>query len=152
MTRRHESIILIARDYRYDRITGMASMTAEDLNLRDLLDFDVDHGGPIRFGGERVLLFDAVALGLLRRSLVDALGFAGARAMLSRFGFAHGARTADALRHLPWRSEADWRAAGGRLHTLQGLVTVEAIAVAGSPDAPFAEALWHDSYEAEQHL
>ena len=31
----------------------MASMTAEDLNLRDLLDFDVDHGGPIRFGGER---------------------------------------------------------------------------------------------------
>ena len=40
----------------------------------------------------------------------------------------------------------------GRLHTLQGLVTVEPIAAASGPDAPFAEALWHDSYEAEQHL
>ncbi|HEY8923149.1 MAG TPA: XylR N-terminal domain-containing protein, partial [Polyangia bacterium] len=120
----------------------MASMTAADLSLRDLLDFDVDRGGPIRFGGERVLLFDAVALGLLRRSLIDMLGLAGARAVLSRFGFAHGARTAEALRGLPWRSEADWRAAGGRLHTLQGLVTVEPIPSPPnpSPDTPFAEA------------
>ena len=130
----------------------MASMTADDLNLRDLLDFDVERGGPIRFGGERVLLFDAVALGLLRRSLVDTLGFAGARALLSRFGFAHGARTAEALKTLPWRSEDEWRKAGGRLHTLQGLVTVESLATPSAPDAPFAEARWRDSYEAEQHL
>jgi DNA-binding NtrC family response regulator len=132
----------------------MASMTAADLSLRDLLDFDVDRGGPIRFGGERVLLFDAVALGLLRRSLIDLLGLGGARAVLSRFGFAHGARTAEALRGLPWKSEADWRAAGGRLHTLQGLVTVEPVASSTPPgsDTPFAEAIWRDSYEAEQHL
>ena len=38
-------------------------MRAEDLNLRELLDFDPG-GGVIRFGGERTLLFDAVAMGL----------------------------------------------------------------------------------------
>ena len=128
-------------------------MRAADLDLRELLTFDPDHGGPLHFAGQRALLMDAVALGLLRRSLIDTLGFAGARALLSRFGFAHGWRTAEVLKALPWSSEADWRVAGGRLHTLQGLVSVEPIArPAGDPTAPFAEALWRDSYEAEQHV
>ena len=127
-------------------------MKSSDLDLRDLLDFDPAKGGPIHFAGERVLLFDAVALGLLRRSLIDTLGVAGARAMLSRFGYAHGWRTAQTLKHLPWQSEDDWRRAGGRLHTLQGLVTVEAFPPSDDPNAPFAEGIWRDSYEAEQHL
>jgi len=125
---------------------------AADLNLRDLLDFDIDGGGPISLANERVLLFDAVALGLLRRSLIDTLGMGGARAMLTRFGFAHGWRAAETLKSLPWASENDWRLAGGRLHTLQGLVTVEPIPPSNQPDPPFAEAIWRDSYEAEQHL
>ena len=41
-------------------------MRATDLDLRELLSFE-PAGGVIRFGGERVLLFDAVALGVLRR-------------------------------------------------------------------------------------
>src|SRR5271170_3969192 len=43
--------------------------------------------------------------------------------------------------------------AGGRLHRLLGLVLFEPTPRA--PDdssAPFAEALWHESYEAEQHV
>jgi len=127
-------------------------MRSSDLDLRDLLEFDPAKGGPMRFAGERVLLFDAVALGLLRRALIDTLGIAGARAMLSRFGYAHGWRAAEALKHLPWQSEDDWRRAGGRLHTLQGLVTVEPLPSTNEPNAPFAEAIWRDSYEAEQHL
>ena len=127
-------------------------MKAADLNLRDLLDFDIDRGGPISLANERVLLFDAVALGLLRKSLIDTLGLAGARTMLTRFGFAHGWRAAETLKNLPWASENDWRLAGGRLHTLQGLVTVEPIASSNQPNPPFAESIWRDSYEAEQHL
>ena len=127
-------------------------MKSADLDLRDLLEFDPARGGPIHFAGERVLLFDAVALGLLRRSLIDTLGVAGARAMLSRFGYAHGWRTAEALKNLPWQSEEAWRLAGARLHTLQGLVVVEPLPSGNGPDAPFAEALWRESYEAEQHL
>jgi two-component system response regulator HydG len=64
-------------------------MRARDLDLKELLQFDPD-GGILRFANERVLLLDAVALGLLRRELIETLGLAGARAVLTRFGYAHG--------------------------------------------------------------
>ena len=129
-------------------------MRARDLDLKELLQFDQD-GGILRFASERVLLLDAVALGLLRRELIETLGLAGARAMLTRFGYAHGWRTAENLRSgLPWDSDDDWRHAGGRLHTLQGLVRVESPGPhpheAGPK--PIGDSIWHDSYEAEQHL
>ena len=128
-------------------------MRAVDLDLRELLDYSPSAGGPIHFAGQRALLLDAVAMGLLRRSLIDTLGAAGARAILSRFGYAHGWRTAQTLKAMPWSSEEEWRMAGSRLHTLQGLVTVELVPrLMGDPRAPFAEAIWRESFEAEQHL
>jgi DNA-binding NtrC family response regulator len=129
-------------------------MRARDLDLKELLQFDHE-GGILRFAGERALLLDAVALGLLRRELIDTLGRAGARAVLTRFGYAHGWRTAENLRaSLPWDSDDDWRHAGGRLHTLQGLVRVESPGPqsAGAGPKPLGDSIWHDSYEAEQHL
>ena len=42
-------------------------MRAADLDIHELLHF-VPEGGLITFAGERVLLLDAVALGLLRKS------------------------------------------------------------------------------------
>ncbi|MCS6915417.1 MAG: sigma-54-dependent Fis family transcriptional regulator [Myxococcales bacterium] len=128
-------------------------MRAADLDLRELLQFD-PQGGVIRFGGQRALLFDAVALGLLRKELIETLSATGARGVLTRFGYAHGWRTAENLKEqFPWDDEGEWRRAGGRLHTLQGLVVVEPLArKVESGTEPFAEAIWHDSYEAEQHL
>ena len=128
-------------------------MRAADLDLRELLVFE-PKGGILRFAGERALLLDAVALGLLRRELIQMLGLSGARALLSRFGFAHGWRTAEALRTgFPWDDENEWRWAGGRLHTLQGLVDVRPPSREPRPGPPpLAESIWHDSYEAEQHL
>ena len=67
-------------------------------------------GGIITFAGERVLLLDAVALGLLRRELIETLGVTAARAVLTRFGYAHGWRVAETLRKgFPWDSEDEWR-------------------------------------------
>lgn len=129
-------------------------MRARDLDLKDLLQFDHE-GGTLRFASERVLLLDAVALGLLRRELIQMLGLAGARAILTRFGYAHGWRTAENLRSaLPWDTDDDWRHAGGRLHTLQGLVRVESPGAQAHQTAPkpVGDSIWHDSYEAEQHL
>src|SRR5204863_6442899 len=64
-----------------------------------------------------------------------------------------GWRVAETLRKgFPWDSEDDWRAAGARLHTIQGLVRAEVTRASLSPAAPGAEGIWHDSYEAEQHL
>ena len=128
-------------------------MRVRDLDLRELLSFEPG-GGILRFAGERALLLDAVALGLLRKLLVDTLGKAGARGVLTRFGFAHGWRTAETLRTaFPWDDEDEWRHAGGRLHTLQGLVV--AAAPEGDPapgPKPLGDSIWLDSYEAEQHL
>src|SRR5512137_2489128 len=118
-------------------------MRATDLDLRELLSFEPG-GGVIRFGGERVLLFDAVALGLLRRELIESVGPTAARGLLTRFRYAHGLR---------WESEEEWRIAGGRLHMLQGLVIIEPVPPhAGPGPAPFVESIWRESYEAEQHL
>jgi DNA-binding NtrC family response regulator len=107
----------------------------------------------LRFSGERALILDAVALGILRHELIETVGVTVARGVLTRFGYAHGWRTAMALKQqFPWENEREWKIAGGRLHTLQGLVRVEPVRRPVGEPAPFAEALWHDSYEAEQHL
>jgi len=128
-------------------------MKATDLDLRELLQFD-PKGGILRFANERALLLDAVAMGLLRRELIDTLGVTGARAVLTRFGYAHGWRTAETLEHgLPWDSEEEWKRAGGWLHTLQGQVRVEPASWDSSRGPkPIAVSTWQDSYEAEQHL
>jgi two-component system, NtrC family, response regulator HydG len=128
------------------------AMRASDLSLHELLSYDPE-GGMIRFASQRALLLDAVALGILRRELIGALGLSGARGILTRFGYAHGWRTAETFRSaFPWDGEQEWHKAGGRLHTLQGLVTVEAAPSEGRDAEHLADAVWRDSYEAEQHL
>ena len=52
-------------------------MRAADLDLKELLQVDAE-GGVLRFGNERALLLDAVALGLLRRELIETLGLTAA--------------------------------------------------------------------------
>jgi DNA-binding NtrC family response regulator len=128
-------------------------MRASDLDLRELLSFE-PRGGILRFGNERTLLFDAVALGLLRGEVLRTLGPTGARALLTRFGYAHGWRTAETMRHgFPWDNDHEWKRAGGWLHMLQGFVRVESTSPAPGPGPqPLAQAVWQDSYEAEQHL
>ncbi len=121
-------------------------MRAKDLDVHELLHF-AEEGGIITFAGERVLLLDAVALGLLRKELIDTLGLTAARAVLTRFGYAHGWRVAETLRTgFPWDSEDEWRAAGARLHTIQGIVRAEVTRASVSSAAPGAEGIWHDSY------
>ena len=127
-------------------------MRAADLDIHELLHF-LPEGGIITFAGERVLLLDAVALGLLRKELIGTLGMTAARLVLTRFGYAHGWRVAETLRKgFPWDSEDEWRIAGARLHTIQGLVRAEVTRASLNSAAPGAEGIWHDSYEAEQHL
>jgi two-component system response regulator HydG len=130
-------------------------MKLDDLDLRELLQFE-PRGGVLSFGGERAVIFDAAALGLLRKELVGLLGLSGARGVLTRLGYAHGRRTAESLRAaFPWDDESEWRRAGARLHMLKGLLDVEmTYDASGLEDAtvPLVDSTWRDSYEAEQHL
>ena len=124
-------------------------MRVDDLDHKELLELDPE-GGVIRFAGQRALLVDAVAMGLLRKYLVENFGLTAARTVLTQFGFAHGWRMAEALQaEFKWASEEDWRLAGTRIHALEGLFRVEP----GSTE-PLSKqgVMMVASYEAEQHL
>ncbi len=124
-------------------------MRAEDLDHKELLELDPE-GGLIRFAGQRALLLDAVAMGLLRKYLVENFGLTAARAVLTQFGFAHGWRMAEAMHaEFKWDSDDEWRRAGTRINALEGLFRVEA----GGTEPLSKEGLMLvASYEAEQHL
>jgi DNA-binding NtrC family response regulator len=124
-------------------------MRADDLDHRELLELDSE-GGVIHFAGQRALLLDAVAMGLLRKYLVENFGLNAARTVLTQFGFAHGWRMAEAMRsEFKWSSDQDWRHAGTRIHALEGLFRVEP----GSHDPLSKEGVMLVAcYEAEQHL
>ena len=64
-------------------------MRAEDLDHKELLELDPERG-MIRFAGQRAILLDAMAMGLLRKYLVENFGHTAARTVLTQFGFAHG--------------------------------------------------------------
>src|ERR1043165_6509819 len=123
-------------------------MRADDLDHKELLELDPE-AGIIRFAGQRALLLDAVAMGLLRKYLVENFGVTAARTVLTQFGFAHGWRMADAMgTEFTWESDEDWRRAGTRIHTLEGLFRVEP-GGAGPPSKTGSMIV--ASYEAAQH-
>jgi DNA-binding NtrC family response regulator len=127
-------------------------MKASDLNLNELLSFPAE-GGVIHFGPLRMILMDTSALGLLRKELIEDLGWSGARILLSRFGFAQGWRAAESLRvDFPWDSEEEWRSAGADLHMMLGNVVVDERSKGEENVPDELHAVWKDSYEAEQHL
>ncbi|MEM7674746.1 MAG: sigma 54-interacting transcriptional regulator, partial [Myxococcota bacterium] len=128
-------------------------MKLEDLDLAELLDRPVG-GGPMWLAGQRTLMLDATALGLLRKELIELIGRTAAQGLLTRLGYAHGWRTAESLQTaFDWSDHSEWQEAGGRLHGLQGLVDFSPV-----PDDrrrhsdSLAEAIWRRSYEAEQHV
>ncbi len=124
-------------------------MRVVDLHHEELLELDPE-GGVIRFAGQRTLLVDAVAMGLLRHYLVDNFGLTGARTVLTQFGFAHGWRLAAAIgKEMEWTSAEEWRRAGPHIFRLEGLFRARPGA-----DDPLAStgAVLLSSYEAEQHL
>lgn len=129
-------------------------MRACDLVLDELLEFQ-SGGGILRFAGQRAVLVDSHALGLLRKELIDAFGLETARQVITRVGYAYGWHSAETLeRALPWTSVDEWRRAGWRMSGLRGMATLEPVDDRERDDNPpaFVEAIWRDSYEVEQHL
>src|ERR1039458_7973625 len=100
-------------------------MRADDLDHQMLLDLDPERG-VIRFAGQRALLLDAVAMGLLRKYLVENFGVTATRTVLTQFGFAHGWRMAEAMQNqFKWHSSEEWQQAGTQIHPLEGLFRSE---------------------------
>src|SRR5262249_61688343 len=93
-------------------------MNPNELKLLELLKAD-EESGVIRFKHRRMLIFDADAMGLLRKELVETLGLERARRILTRFGYACGYRDALTSKELfDWNTDADCLTAGPLLHTV----------------------------------
>src|SRR3972149_6413122 len=78
---------------------GRVTMRASDLKVLELLDFRAAEG-VIAFHDQRMLLYDADVLGILRRELVETVGSKVARGLLTRFGSAAGDRRAQTPKKL----------------------------------------------------
>ncbi|MFL6274205.1 MAG: sigma 54-interacting transcriptional regulator [Blastocatellia bacterium] len=129
-------------------------MKPEDLKLIELLQIN-EAAGTIYFKNRRMLIFDADAMGLLRRELIEGLGVPGARKILARFGYARGYRDAMTSKELfDWETLEDWWRAGTRLHALEGITDAHPLLHEFNTDTGtfYAEGIWTTSYEAEQHL
>jgi transcriptional regulator with GAF, ATPase, and Fis domain len=129
-------------------------MNPGELKLLELLKAD-EETGVIHFKHRRMLIFDADAMGLLRKELIETLGLERARRILTRFGYACGYRDALTSKELfDLQSDDDWWAAGPRLHQLEGIVQARRLRSQMDRGRGFleAEAEWLHSYEAEQHL
>jgi two-component system, NtrC family, response regulator HydG len=129
-------------------------MRPEDLKLFELLQLNED-AGTIYFNNRRMLIFDANAIGLLRKELIESLGTERARRILTRFSYARGYSDALSLKEMfQWESIDAMAAAGRRMHALEGMVYSKPIRFKVDEEKAIydLEGEWINSFEAEQHL
>src|SRR5438128_7337936 len=107
------------------------------------------------FGKSHCVMFDADAIGNLRKELIENLGWDAARGILERVGYQSGRNDALALRQrYPWPSGEERSPAGPRLDHLEGIAClgVRRIEINRPTGKVHMTGSWPDSYEAEQHL
>ena len=137
-----------------ERVEPPHALDFKHLSLEEVLDFAPSEG-VIRLHEQRVVILSAAAMGLLRKELIDTLGWETARRLMLRFGFADGYHDAISLRERShWQSPLDGLHAGASLHRLEGIARVETTNVQSDDVTGRFESqvIWHNSYIAEQHV
>ena len=132
----------------------MSGIRADGITFDDVFRKDAS-SGRISLGDGRYIMFDAAAIGNMRRELIDNLGWEVARGILERVGYQSGRNDARQMKHqYPWPSDEEWLRAGPRLHFLEGMVKVQVgqLEISRSDGRFSMTGEWQDSYEAEQHL
>lgn len=129
-------------------------MKWSEFDLSREIRFD-SQAGLTTFRDNRILLFGANAIGLLRQNLLDTLGWDQTRSFLVRFGYQNGYSDFLQMRlNYEFESETDLLAAGPIVHTYEGIVKATPTGI--NFDRVRREFLftgvWTNSYEAEQHL
>jgi DNA-binding NtrC family response regulator len=129
----------------------MDPMKAEDLRLEELVTFSE---GLVCLHGRRLILHAVHAMAQFRKDLIDMLGPAQAKRILTRFGYFWGQVDAAAMKRIfNWESTAEWLRAGPRLHSLQGAARgqVKSLELSG-PRRLRMELMWGDAAEPEEHV
>lgn len=125
--------------------------------LRDLTESLVfsPGDGRIWLNDQRMVLWRSSTYGALRRELIASMGHEQARSLLTRVGYAAGARDAELVRRMwPDSDPANAFHAGPRMHKLEGIVRPETIKFEFdiAQGDFFAEFRWHDSSEDDEHI
>lgn len=111
--------------------------------------------GRIWLNDQRMVLWRSSTYGAMRRELIASLGQEQARSLITRVGYAAGARDAElVMRMWPGGDPANVFHAGPRMHKLEGIVRPETISFEfdiGRGDF-FADFWWHDSSEDDEHI
>lgn len=122
-------------------------------DLRNSFVFDPANAD-IRLGNRRMLLVDDLGLGIMRRELIQSLGYERARGVLSRIGYGIGVADAQLAQDLRRDGNLiDVYRAGPQLHALKGAVRVEELAFEADFEAGHfhGEYVWHNSAECLSH-
>jgi DNA-binding NtrC family response regulator len=133
-------------------VSGLEYPASND--LRSLIRFATDDG-LILLGQNRMVLMHAASLSELRKELITSVGREQARRILTRMGYAAGARDAELARKIRGeRAVFDAFVVGPQLHMLEGSVKVEPVRLeVDIPSGQFdGEFVWYNSWEAEAHL
>lgn len=110
--------------------------------------------GQIWLHEHRMILLHAESLAVLRNELIDTLGIARARVLLSRMGYASGVRDAEIILTRPNISNyTEALNAGPQLHMLEGVakstqIKLEADRATGKF---YGEFIWENSWEGQCH-
>ncbi|WP_311224109.1 MULTISPECIES: sigma 54-interacting transcriptional regulator [unclassified Acidovorax] len=111
--------------------------------------------GRIWLNDQRMVLIHSSAMGHMRRELIDTLGQASARGLLTRAGYVSGARDAQLVRERwPDGDAAAVFMAGARLHALEGMVKVTPVTFSFDMDRGVydGEFIWEHSTEDDEHI
>ena len=125
----------------------------ESNDLRELVRFS-EKDGTIWLGENRMILMHTSALGILRKELINSVGKEHARRLLTRMGYASGARDAELAKRIRGhKSATDAFFTGPQLHMLEGVVQVTPIKMEidfekGSFSGEFR---WANAWEQEVH-
>ena len=111
--------------------------------------------GHIWLAGRRMVLVHARTIGILRREVVNAIGYDRARAVFTRQGYEGGAMDADAALKLR-RDDTlfDAFVIGPQLHALEGAVLVEPLTFDVNVETGHFDAswIWRHSSECAEHV
>ena len=111
--------------------------------------------GMITFRDNRMLLFNANAMCLLREELIHTLGLEIARGVLTRFGYRCGFNDVISVRNMfDIRTDAELMLFGTLLHSLEGTVNVinDVFEFDRKAGTFLMQGRWLNSYEADQQL
>lgn len=111
--------------------------------------------GEIWLADQRMVLLHNASLAALRRELIEILGNEKTRGILTRMGYLSGVRDAEMVRKVrPNSTDFDAFSVGPQLHSLEGFVSVETVAMEVNIEKGhfYGEFIWRNSAEAEAYI